>query len=87
MIPPASSALDLYLEPKIFPTFTPAAERMKVVIPMKLAARMMFTSRKAKVIPTARASILVATASGNIFLLPFLQPGRNRLFLWIPESY
>ena len=69
MIPPASSALDLYLEPKIFPTFTPAAERMKVVTPIKPAARMMFTSRNAKVIPTASASILVATASGNLSLI------------------
>ena len=61
MIPPASSAFDLYLEPKILPTFTPAAERMKVIIPIKLAARMIFTSRNAKVIPTARASILAVS--------------------------
>ena len=34
MIPPASSALDLYLTPNIFPAFTPIADRTNVVIPI-----------------------------------------------------
>ncbi len=36
--PPKSSALDLYRMPKAFPSFTPAAESTKVVIPIKITA-------------------------------------------------
>ena len=36
--------------------------------PMKLTAGTMFTRRKAKVTPTASASMLVATASGSMVL-------------------
>ena len=62
MAPPASSALDLYLQPKAFPTFTPTMDRVNVTAPIKDTAGTMSTFRNAKVTPTARASMLVATA-------------------------
>ena len=65
-MPPASSALDLYFVPKIFPIFTPANEIKKVQTPIIDAADTICTFKKANVIPTANASILVATASMNI---------------------
>ena len=67
--PPASSAFDLYFVPNIFPIFTPAAERVNVVTPIKDTAAIRCTFRNAKVIPTARASILVATARRNMVLM------------------
>ena len=71
MIPPATSALLLYFRPKILPTFNPRADRQKVVAPMRPTALKMFTSgSRAKVIPTARASMLVATARGSMALKP-----------------
>ena len=51
MMPPAISALDLYLEPNTFPIFTPIAERVKVMMPIKLTAGTMRTLKNAKVIP------------------------------------
>ena len=45
-------------------------EKMKVVIPMRVTARIIFTLRNAKVMPTARASMLVAIASTSIVLKP-----------------
>ena len=69
MTPPTSSAFDLYFAPNTFPTFNPIAERMNVVAPMNSTAATIFTSgSNAKVIPTARASILVAMASRSIVL-------------------
>lgn len=68
MIPPASSAFDLYLVPNMFPIFTPAAAMINVITPINETAGIICTFKKAKVMPTARASILVATARGNIVL-------------------
>lgn len=68
MMPPANSAFDLNLQPKMPPILMPAAEKAKVVMPMRAADKKIFTFKKAKVIPTARASILVATAMTNMVL-------------------
>jgi len=77
MNPPMNSAFDLYLTPKRLPTLTPTKEKQNVVIPMIMAASSVLTSAVdatrltgtiAKVIPTARASILVATAMRNMVL-------------------
>ncbi len=51
----------------MLPAFKPIAESRKVMQPMKLTAGTMFTRRKAKVTPTASASMLVATASKHGF--------------------
>ena len=69
MMPPANSAFDLNLQPKMPPILMPAAEKAKVVMPMRAADKKIFTFKKAKVIPTARASILVATPKVNKVLL------------------
>ena len=53
-------------EPTTAPALTPTAERRKVVRPIRLTASRMSTWRKAKVMPTVRASILVATANGSM---------------------
>ena len=66
--PPVSSAFDLYFVPKTLPTFAPAMDMMQVVQPIMLTAPTMFTSRNAKVMPAARASMLVATASISMVL-------------------
>ena len=66
IIPPASSAFDLYRAPKIFPILTPIKEHANVTIPIKETAGMISTLKKAKVTPMARASMLVATASTSI---------------------
>ena len=69
MMPPAISALLLYFRPNTLPTFRPTADRINVVAPMKLTAAGRFTSgRSANVMPTASASMLVATASTSIVL-------------------
>ena len=65
-MPPSSSALDWNRVPQRLPTFTPMQESRKVVAAMKHTAGRMDTSKKAKVMPTARASMLVATAMGSI---------------------
>ena len=65
-MPPASSALLLYLAPNRLPTFTPTMDNAKVITPIKLTAAPMFTLKKAKLTPTARASMLVATAMGSM---------------------
>ena len=61
--PPASSALD-YISSQIYyqPLPRPPTGQMSVQ-PIKVTAQTIFTWRNAKVTPTARASILVATAS------------------------
>ena len=75
--PPAASAPDLYLVPKTLPIFTPSDENKNVVIHMMRHAKNVlnkedalksFTGTATNVIPTASASIEVATASKNIFL-------------------
>ena len=69
IMPPASSALDLNLEPKTLPIFTPIAESVNVITPMNAIANQIFTSGiKPNVTPTASASMLVAIAMGIIAL-------------------
>lgn len=53
-------------EPTMAPALIPTAESRKVVRPIRPTARRMSTWRKAKVMPTVRASMLVATASGSM---------------------
>ena len=60
--PPTSSALDLKRSPTFLPKSTPAMENSIVVIPIIIMGIHTDISRKAKETPTARASILVATA-------------------------
>ncbi len=64
--PPANSARDLNRVPKKQPTWTPIADKKKVVAAMIEAASIMLTFRKANETPTASASILVATARGSM---------------------
>ena len=59
--PPARVALFLNLPPNFWPTQTPVSDKRNVVQPINEAAGKIFTCKKAKVIPTAMASILVAT--------------------------
>ena len=64
--PPALSAPDLNLVPHRFPSFTPAKPNAKVVAPIRVTARTMFTLSTAKLIPTASASMLVAIAKRSM---------------------
>ncbi len=71
-IPPAISAFALNFAPNLLPVRTPAKERTKVVAPIRPTEGRIDTLRKAKVIPTASASMLVAiarTKSSLIFSL------------------
>lgn len=43
MIPPAASAFDLNLAPKMFPTFTPTADSIKVITPINETALIIST--------------------------------------------
>ena len=73
MIPPHSSALDLYFIPKRLPILTPAAEQDEGYYSNEGNSRDDATLRNANVTPTASASILVATASKNMdFDIPYL---------------
>ena len=68
--PPKNSAFDLYFTPNTLPTFMPAAEIINVVQPIIAIASQILTWRNAKVMPIARASILVATATISILIKP-----------------
>ena len=68
MIPPKYSA---YLSNKLqsfFPNNTQTNERINVVIPMVVIAKNRLTFKKAKLTPTAKASILVAIAKRRMSL-------------------
>ena len=65
MIPPRSSALLPSLSPKMLPAFTPRTEMANVMTPMMTAGRRISSPSMAMLIPTAKASMLVATASGS----------------------
>ena len=65
-MPPASSAFDLYRKPNMLPILTPIVAIKKVVQPMRETAGRIFTLKNAKVMPTAKASILVAMARGSM---------------------
>ena len=49
MIPPASSAFDLNLEPKTFPISTPAPEKAAVTAPISNTAGHILTFKKANI--------------------------------------
>lgn len=66
IMPPVSSALDLNFMPNPCPIFTPTIDKISVIKPMEETAGIIFTLRKAKDIPTASASTLVARARGSI---------------------
>ena len=66
MPPPMNSALLRHFEPNTLPILMPNAERIKVTTPINSTAGTMSTRKKAKVTPTAKASMLVATARGSI---------------------
>ena len=71
MIPPRIPAPYSNFEPNTFPIFTPSTEKTKVVTPMINTDDQILTCIQAKEIPTAKASILVATAKYNISSFPF----------------
>ena len=50
----------------MFPIFNPTADNTKVVTPIKITAKTMFTCKNANVTPMAKASMLVATAKGSM---------------------
>ena len=62
MIPPTNSAYPLNISPTLFPTNTPTTHTKNVIIHIIEAAGIILTFKNAKLIPTAKASILVATA-------------------------
>ena len=66
IIPPVICAADLYLPPKALPILTVTADNTKVTMPIMLTAGTISTLRKASEMPTASASMLVATASGSM---------------------
>ncbi len=43
IIPPANSALLLYLSPNLFPIFVPKTDNIKVIIPISVIASNKFT--------------------------------------------
>ena len=57
------------ISPTLFPTNTPTTHTKNVIIHIIEAAGIILTFKNAKLIPTAKASILVATASIIISLL------------------
>ncbi len=68
--PPVNSAFALYFKPKRLPALSPIAERINVTAPIESMAVIIFTlGSRAKVMPTASASILVATARTNIVFM------------------
>ena len=69
MTPPANSAFFSKRLPKMLPIFTPMADRAKVVTPIREAASQIFVfPAMAREMPTASASMEVATAIRNMVL-------------------
>lgn len=68
MIPPKYSAYFSNKLPSFFPNNTQTNERINVVIPMVVIAKNRLTFKKAKLTPTAKASILVAIAKRRMSL-------------------
>ena len=60
IMPPKISIFFPNLVPVFFPNSIPNMETKKVIPPMTKTARIMFISRKPKLIPTINASMLVA---------------------------
>lgn len=73
ILPPKTSDFDFSLYPKYFPMRTPKKDMIKVVIPINKVAEKIFTDKKAKVMPTVSASILVAIAKLSISLKAILE--------------
>ena len=61
--PPIISTLFPSLSPADFPILIAVIEARKVTAPIRIPASQIFTSRRAKLIPTANASILVPRAN------------------------
>ena len=71
--------------PSFFPSLIPIKDNAPVIIPIIIAGYQMFTSRIARLNPTARASILVAMLS-SIRVDPFDGSGEDfSSFLSKPE--
>lgn len=68
MIPPRNSTFKPLICPKWKPQITPQNESMKVVMAMIPAGYQMFVCRNAILMPTAKASILVAMPKVNSIL-------------------
>ena len=64
--PPTNSAFDLCFVPNRDPIFRPVAENRNVVIPIQSTENHIFRLNADIDIPTASASILVATANRNM---------------------
>ena len=79
-----SSARDLPRSPTRPPAFTPTPDSTRVVRPMRVTAGRIFTFRKAKVMPTVRASMLVATARGSMAAKPKEAPTSSSS--WLRDS-
>lgn len=65
-MPPAICAGFCQREPKMRPMYRPTAENAPVVTPMMITEVHTFTRMNAKLTPTAKASMLHATASGSM---------------------
>ena len=63
--PPMNSALFLYLEPNLLPIHTPNMDSISVQTPIILTDGITFTLKNANIIPTVKASMLVAIANIN----------------------
>ena len=71
MIPPRYSAYFSKRLPNFFPNNTHMKERTNVVIPIVTVANAKFTFKKAKLTPTARASILFKRNRMNLGIIFF----------------
>ena len=56
------------MSPNLLPTFVPITDKINVITPISVIAKIKLTLKNANVIPTANASILVAIASIIIVL-------------------
>ena len=65
--PPIISALEFNFEPNTEPILTPKKESKKVTRPIAKTAHKIFTFKKANVIPTANASMLVGLVTVRYF--------------------
>ena len=67
IIPPASFARLLYFVPTVLPSFTPNADKRKVITPIEIAAGIIGNPGiRAKETPEAKASMLVAVDKSSI---------------------
>ena len=72
-IPPKISAFCLRAPPSFLPMMPPIRQQTKVTAPIKVTDRIRLTRMRARLIPTARASILVAIdCSSKVFTVSIL---------------